>query len=146
MEAEGPVKEARCPMAPVLAMTCRILRVTLGVLLIYSGMIKVVRPYEFLHAVFQYQLFGATGATLFAAGLPFLELTIGLALVCGVCALGATLAERDSARLVQCRSGGNSHARNLRRLRLLRRRRGDQRLDARQDSDAARAGSLPPCA
>jgi hypothetical protein len=59
--------------------------------LLYSGAIKLARPYEFLHAVFQYRIFGGTGATIFTATLPAVELTLGLALVAGVCAAGAAL-------------------------------------------------------
>jgi uncharacterized membrane protein YphA (DoxX/SURF4 family) len=66
-------------------------RVTLGLVLIYSGMIKIARPYEFLNSVFQYQLLGPNSATLVAAVLPFVELTLGAALLCGAFTLGAAL-------------------------------------------------------
>jgi len=78
-------------MPGVLRTTCWLLRVALGLLLLYSGAIKLARPYEFLHAVFQYRVFGGTGATIFAAVLPIVELTLALALLAGVCAAGATL-------------------------------------------------------
>ncbi len=69
-----------------------IIRTGIGVLLIYSGLLKVTRPYEFLNSVFGYHLLGPKGATVFAAVLPFVEMSIGIALVCGICAIGAASA------------------------------------------------------
>ncbi len=64
-------------------------RAALGLVLIYSGAIKVARPYEFLNSVFQYELLGPRSATFVAAVLPFVELSVGAALLCGVFTLGA---------------------------------------------------------
>ncbi len=66
-----------------------IIRTGIGLLLIYSGLLKVTRPYEFLNSVLGYHLLGPKSATVFAGVLPFVELSIGMALVCGIWALGA---------------------------------------------------------
>lgn len=65
-------------------------RIVVGSVLVYSGMVKLARPYEFLNSVFQYRMLGPEATTIVAATLPFLEVAVGAAIVCGVYALGAS--------------------------------------------------------
>jgi uncharacterized membrane protein YphA (DoxX/SURF4 family) len=67
-----------------------VVRIVVGLILVYSGAIKLARPYDLLTTIYQYQAVGPRTGTLLAAVLPFLELMLGVALVCGVLALGAS--------------------------------------------------------
>ena len=65
------------------------LRLFLGLLLLYSGMAKIRQPFEFLTAVYAYDLVGPTIGLLLAAGLPWLEIVVGGCLVSGWLPQGA---------------------------------------------------------
>jgi putative oxidoreductase len=58
-----------------------IVRFVLAAGLIYSGVTKVLAPFEFLNAILRYELLGSVGSTLVAAVLPWLEIVSGVALL-----------------------------------------------------------------
>ena len=64
-------------------------RVILGAVLISSAAPKIVYPGDFYTAVVDYGVVGGGGATVIAAGLPWLELTVGLSLLTGIGGAGA---------------------------------------------------------
>ena len=68
------------------------IRFGLGALLLWSGLVKARQPYEFLAAVYAYQLVGPTPGLLLAALIPWLEIVVGCCLVGGVLVEGALLA------------------------------------------------------
>jgi len=67
----------------------KLLRITLGALFLYSGIVKVRHPQQFLSTVYEYQLVGAEIGKMIAIGLPFLEIVLGLSLIIGVNVAGA---------------------------------------------------------
>jgi hypothetical protein len=66
-----------------------VLRLGLGIMLLYSGLIKARHPYQFLSNVYDYELVGPELGKLVAVGLPALEVVIGGCLVGGICVAGA---------------------------------------------------------
>jgi len=64
----------------------------LGVLFLYSSLPKIRQPYDFLSAVYDYELVGPKLGLLVAMTLPWAELFVGIALVGGVFVGGALLA------------------------------------------------------
>jgi hypothetical protein len=76
----------RFNVVPVLT---TVLRLGLGFMLLYSGLIKARHPYQFLSNVYDYELVGPELGKLVAVGLPVLEIVIGGCLVGGVCVGGA---------------------------------------------------------
>jgi len=64
-------------------------RVCLGAVLVISSSWKLRHPYEFLIAVYQYELLGLTLGLLVAMCLPWIELVAGLCLVSSVFKKGA---------------------------------------------------------
>ena len=66
-----------------------LLRLTIGGLLICSALPKLQQPYDFLAAVYDYELVGPRFGVFVAAALPWLELVLGIALLAGVWNRGA---------------------------------------------------------
>ncbi len=66
-------------------------RLGLGIVFVYSGIIKITRPYDFLSTVFGYEIGGPTLPIPIAALLPFLEVILGVSLLAGVAILGSLL-------------------------------------------------------
>ena len=64
-------------IAFVLAST----RLTLGVVLVYAGITKIRHPYEYLVAVYGYQMVGPVVGAVVAAGMPWLEVITGVLLI-----------------------------------------------------------------
>ncbi len=70
-----------------------LLRLALGGLFIWTGLAKLQQPYEFLGALYNYELVGPQTGLLIARALPWLEVVIGVSLVGGAwCRGGAILA------------------------------------------------------
>ena len=67
------------------------IRLLLGALLLWSGLIKARQPYEFLATVYSYQLVRAGAGVLIAAWLPWLEMFLGCCLIGGIFVEGALL-------------------------------------------------------
>jgi putative oxidoreductase len=67
------------------------LRIGLGIMFLWSSLFKIRQPYDFLHAVYAYEIVGRQMGVLVAAVLPWVELFVGIALISGVCATGAML-------------------------------------------------------
>lgn len=67
-------------------------RLTTGAILIASSLPKLRHPFEFLSAVYSYELVGAKTGMLLAMIVPYSELAVGLALLGSVFAAGALLA------------------------------------------------------
>jgi uncharacterized membrane protein YphA (DoxX/SURF4 family) len=75
---------------------CRVMflaaiRLTLGVLFLYSGFIKLRFSFDFLAAVYDYRIFGPHLAAVVSAGIPWLEIFIGLCLLGDLLVPGALL-------------------------------------------------------
>ncbi|MBM4301937.1 MAG: DoxX family membrane protein [Deltaproteobacteria bacterium] len=66
------------------ALGLRTLEVVLGGLFFYAGLQKVLHPYEFAEAVLAYQLLPESLVGVVAAGLPWLEVAVGLCLAAGI--------------------------------------------------------------
>lgn len=60
------------------------LRLVLGVVFIYSGLIKWRQPFQFLESVYGFELVGPTLGIWVAVVLPFLEVVIGISLVANI--------------------------------------------------------------
>ncbi len=67
------------------------IRIVVGCLLIWSSTSKIRFPYRFLEDVAGYELLESRSTVVVAAGIPFLELTVGLLLVAGVAVSAALL-------------------------------------------------------
>jgi uncharacterized membrane protein YphA (DoxX/SURF4 family) len=68
-----------------------IVRLSLGVLFLYSSLHKIREPYSFLSSVYSFQLVGPGLGVWIAVCLPWLELMLGLCLMVGLCVGGALL-------------------------------------------------------
>jgi uncharacterized membrane protein YphA (DoxX/SURF4 family) len=68
-----------------------LIRFTLGGIFIWSSLSKLQQPYDFLHAVYDYELVGRKFGLGIAFAVPWLELVVGLFLVAGVLDRGAWL-------------------------------------------------------
>lgn len=60
------------------------IRIVLGGVFIYSGVLKIVDPAEFAQAIANYQLIPIVSGNLMALFLPWLELVCGLCLISGL--------------------------------------------------------------
>ena len=60
------------------------LRLFLGSLFIYTGLLKIYDPLAFLDSVYKYRLLGESAGIVFAFSVPVLELSIGGSLIAGV--------------------------------------------------------------
>lgn len=79
-------------MSRLLDVLFGIVRFSLGAVLLVSGIQKLLSPYDFLSAVYAYELTGPTDGLAVAAILPWCELGVGMCLLAGVCTYGAFLA------------------------------------------------------
>jgi uncharacterized membrane protein YphA (DoxX/SURF4 family) len=61
-----------------------LLRLALGAVFIWTGLAKLQQPYDFLGAVYNYELVGPQTGWWIAAILPWLEVAVGASLVLGV--------------------------------------------------------------
>src|SRR5438132_13166595 len=68
-----------------------LLRLALGGLFMWTGLTKVEQPYDFLGAVYNYELVGPRMGLWIATLVPWLEVVVGLSLVSGVCQRGGAL-------------------------------------------------------
>jgi putative oxidoreductase len=68
-----------------------LLRLGLGGLFIAAGLAKIQQPYDFLGAVYDYELAGPRTGLWIASILPWLEVGVGLSLVSGVWQTGGAL-------------------------------------------------------
>ncbi|MGA2584731.1 MAG: MauE/DoxX family redox-associated membrane protein [Tepidisphaeraceae bacterium] len=66
-----------------------VLRVTLGAMFVWSALMKIERPMDFLDSVYQYQLFGAKADLLLAICIPWAELVAAICLLGGIFLNGA---------------------------------------------------------
>jgi uncharacterized membrane protein YphA (DoxX/SURF4 family) len=71
--------------------TVTLLRLGLGGLFIWTGLAKLQQPYDFLGAVYGYEIAGRQTGLWVATVLPWLEVGVGLSLVLGVWQLGGAL-------------------------------------------------------
>lgn len=69
-----------------------LLRIGIGILLVYAGLSKAKQPHDFLGAVYEYQLIGPPYGRFVALTLPQMEIVIGCLLLIGVAVRGAFLA------------------------------------------------------
>lgn len=67
------------------------IRMLLGALFVWSGLAKLRQPYEFLSAVYAYQLVSPLVGVVIAAILPWLELLLGGCLLAGMIPEGSLL-------------------------------------------------------
>lgn len=68
-----------------------VVRVSLGCLFLWSGMVKIRMPYDFLSDVYNYELVGPRLGMFVAMTLPWFELIVGACLLGGLCVTGALL-------------------------------------------------------
>src|SRR5437870_431485 len=68
-----------------------LLRLGLGGLFIWTGLAKLQQPYDFLGAVYNYELVGPRTGLWIASILPWIEVGVGLSLVLGVWQQGGAL-------------------------------------------------------
>jgi len=68
-----------------------VVRVVLGCVFVYSGLVKIQHPYDFLSNLYAYELTGPRTGILVAVVLPWLEVMLGICLVSGLLAGGAML-------------------------------------------------------
>ena len=69
-----------------------VVRMCLGCVFIWGSLPKIRQPYDFLSAVYSYELVGPKLGMMVAMTLPWLELLVGICLVGGIFAGGALLA------------------------------------------------------
>ena len=69
-----------------------VMRLCIGCLFLWSSVSKIVRPYDFLSNVYEYELVTPKVGVAVAVMLPWLELAIGMCLVGGIFLVGAFLA------------------------------------------------------
>jgi len=62
----------------------RCLEIVIGLVFLASGSSKLNAGFEFLHTVSGYEMLGWQATIIVAAGLPWLELTLGAVLVAGI--------------------------------------------------------------
>lgn len=67
-------------------------RLALGFLFLFSCLGKLAHPQAFLATVYSYEMLPAKAGMLAAVLIPYAELTVGIALIAGVCVGGAYLA------------------------------------------------------
>ena len=67
-------------------------RLVLGGMFLWSSLPKIRQPYDFLSAVYSYELVGPKLGMLVAMTLPWMELLVGICLVGGIFVSGALLA------------------------------------------------------
>jgi uncharacterized membrane protein YphA (DoxX/SURF4 family) len=67
-----------------------LIRLGLGILFLYGGIEKVRHPFDFLTAVYGYQLVGPGVGLTIAGLLPWLEIVTGVSLICGLLLPGAS--------------------------------------------------------
>lgn len=72
-------------------------RVGLGCLFLWSSLPKIRQPYDFLSAIYSYELVGPKLGMLTAMVLPWLELLVALCLLGGIFVSGALLASAGMA-------------------------------------------------
>jgi hypothetical protein len=65
--------------------------VFVGGMFLYSGLVKVQQPYDFLSGVYSFGLFSRSVGVLVATMIPSCEIVIGLALIARTCERGALL-------------------------------------------------------
>ena len=68
------------------------LRLFLGALLMYSGLVKLYDPIAFLDIVYKYELVGEQGGIVAAFLIPIVELSVGALLLAGTSRAGAMTA------------------------------------------------------
>jgi uncharacterized membrane protein YphA (DoxX/SURF4 family) len=68
-----------------------LLRLALGGLFVWTGLEKIQNPYDFLGAVYNYELVSPTLGLLVATILPWLEVCVGASLILRVMRRGAAL-------------------------------------------------------
>ncbi|HUT30892.1 MAG TPA: MauE/DoxX family redox-associated membrane protein [Sedimentisphaerales bacterium] len=76
-----------------------VVRLALGCLFLWSSLPKIRQPYDFLSAVYEYELVGPKLGMLVAMTLPWLELLVGICLVGGIFVSGALLASAAMAAM-----------------------------------------------
>jgi uncharacterized membrane protein YphA (DoxX/SURF4 family) len=69
----------------------QVTRLGLGGLFLASGLLKLQQPYDFLAAVYRYELLGPQAGYAVAAALPWVEVTTGLTLLAGIYPSGGML-------------------------------------------------------
>jgi len=82
---------SRSTRAVAILFLSKLPRLALGLVLVYSGLLKIRHPQQFLSNVYDYQLVGPEFGKLIAIGLPFLELTFGACLIFGIYVVAALL-------------------------------------------------------
>jgi uncharacterized membrane protein YphA (DoxX/SURF4 family) len=76
----------------ILGLLTVALRLGLGALLLWAGLPKIRRPYDFVSSIYGYELTGPKLGMFAAMVLPWLEVIVGIALVGAVFVSGALLA------------------------------------------------------
>lgn len=75
--------------------TCRVVvwscRIVLGSVFLWTGLAKTRLPYDFLSAVYDYELFGPKTGLLVASALPWVEIVVGATLLSGLMIRGGLL-------------------------------------------------------
>ncbi len=68
----------------------RVCRLVVGGIFLLAGYTKIMAPLAFVHAVYDYELLGPRAGLVLAAGLPWIEIFVGLLLVFGLMLPGAS--------------------------------------------------------
>jgi putative oxidoreductase len=76
-----------------------VVRIGLGCMFLWSSLPKIRQPYDFLSAVYSYELVGPRLGMLVAMTLPWMELLVGICLLGGVFVSGALLASTGMGAL-----------------------------------------------
>jgi uncharacterized membrane protein YphA (DoxX/SURF4 family) len=71
------------PWASPRDVTVFIVKLILGGALLWAGLVKINRPYDFLGIVYSYQLVGPRAGIVVAVLLPWLEFVLGVTLLAG---------------------------------------------------------------
>jgi putative oxidoreductase len=89
--SDPAAKDVLAPTGPAIGpLIGTVVRVALGALFIYMGLVKAIHPEEFLKLVRQYHLIRSPYVlNTIAAGLPWFEVFCGLLLVFGIAVRGA---------------------------------------------------------
>lgn len=106
------VVESKWTMAQPLIAAFFVVRIILGLVLIYSGLSKSLSPWEFARAIRAYQIVGAEMSVAVAVVLPWAEIVAGACLVMCVLLPGATLISA-MLFLLFCCAIGSALARDL---------------------------------
>jgi len=85
------MKSGRLIKERLLYVLLFVVRLAIGGMFLWSGLIKIRQPYDFLSSIYNYELVGPKLGMMTAIVLPWLEVLVGICLIGGIFVSGALL-------------------------------------------------------